>query len=84
MRGFFRALMQSMSISLEMSRLFLEYMYWGEMHCIVKLGSGGLKYLVLVEARHLLQLLSYMFCPKSTVSMVSAPLKTVTRKISVL
>lgn len=82
MRGFFRALMQSMSVSVEMSRLFLEYMYWGEMQCIVKLGSGGLKYLV--EARRLLQLLSYMFCAESTVSMVSAPLKTATRKISVL
>lgn len=60
----------------------MEYMCAGGMHCLVKLGSGGLKYLV--EARYHTELLSYMFCTVSTVSTVIAPLKTFTGKTSVL
>lgn len=72
------AVIQSMSVSF----LDEQYMYGGVMRRLVKLGSGGLKYPV--DARHHTELLSHMFCTISTVTMVSAPLKTVTGKTSVL
>lgn len=66
--------MQSMSESLKMSRLFLEY--GGGVHYFVKLGIGGL-----IGARHHTE---YIFCTVFTLSTVSVPLKTATGKTSVL
>lgn len=39
--------MQSMCVSLKMSRLFFEYIYGRGVHCPVKMGSEGLKYCTL-------------------------------------
>lgn len=75
-----RAKMQSVSVSLKIGVLFLEY--GGGVHCFVKLGIGGLKYHV--GTRHHKDLLSYMFCAVLTLSTVSVPMKTATRKTSVL
>lgn len=74
--------MHSVSVSFDITRLFLQYLNEDVMHHLVTLGSVGLKYLV--EARHCTELLPYMFCTVSTVLTVSAPLKTVTGKTSVL